>query len=128
MNKLKMGLTYLNNLRLKALVFFRLTDAHDGNLSLTNLVSLAAIYTLVRSPSPSFAEVATLLTAVGASQAKKVINRQAYISKQNSKEALLKEVKDLVDQSSNQQQQAQASLEKRFEDKLGFLKMKIGMK
>lgn len=58
---------------LRALAFLRITEPEDNNISLTNMIVMAAIFVLLKSETADFSQVAALLTAVVAYTSKKVI-------------------------------------------------------
>jgi hypothetical protein len=55
----------------RALIFFRLVDAHDGLISLTNVALIVVIVKLVLVKTPGLTELGTLLLALANYNAKK---------------------------------------------------------
>lgn len=60
---------------MKALVWLRLIDEHDGNISLTNIALLIALVKLAVAPSASIVDIGALFISLASYQAKKVINK-----------------------------------------------------
>jgi hypothetical protein len=57
----------------RILIFFRLVDAHDGLISLTNLALIVVIVKLVLVKTPGLTELGTLLLALANYNAKKLL-------------------------------------------------------
>lgn len=60
----------------KVLTFFRVIDAHDGMVSLTNLAVLIVLIKLAIVPSTTVMDIGTLLVALTNYTGKKLINKQ----------------------------------------------------
>lgn len=57
------------------LTFFRLVDAHDGLLSLTNLALIVVLVKLCAAPATSISDVGNVFLVLAAYSAKKIINK-----------------------------------------------------
>lgn len=57
----------------RILEFIRLTDPHDGNLSLTNVILGVAFVRLITLPNPNFVDVSALLLTLLNYNSKKII-------------------------------------------------------
>lgn len=68
---------------LKISNFLRITDAHDGQLSLTNIALLVVLVKLMLAPALSIVEVGTLFIALASYQTKKIINKVATKEEEN---------------------------------------------
>lgn len=81
------------------LTFLRLVDAHDGNLSLTNLAVIITLAKLAIAPVTSFVDVGTLFIALASYSYKKVVNKdvQAQVETSNDELNSLKSKLDEVE-------------------------------
>ena len=59
---------------LRVLIFFRLVDGFDGNLSITNLGMFVSLYRLITVPQASYSDVGATLIAFGNYGFKKYLN------------------------------------------------------
>ncbi len=60
-----------------ALIFLRLIDSFDGNVSLTNVALAVVLAKLVVAPAVGLTEIGGLFIALASYQGKKIINRDA---------------------------------------------------
>lgn len=59
----------------KILIFLRLVDETDGNLSLTSIGMIISLVRLATTPNASYCDIGALLVSLGAHTYKKVINQ-----------------------------------------------------
>lgn len=61
------------------LSFFRIVDAHDETLSITNIALYIVLYKLTMAPAINITDVGALVIALGNYSIKKIINKNTPI-------------------------------------------------
>ena len=98
----------------RVLIFLRLIDEHDHQVSLTNVALIVTLVKLALAPQASITDVAAVFLSLAAYTGKKIINKQP-------------EVKSEVPQADPKMTEIQADVQN-LKDKFSSLSMTVGLK